>query len=843
MSSHDSSTGRTRQTLDLAFAHHLKYSLVTSRNSATRQELYQALALAIRERLIDRWNETREARIEIKGKRAYYLSLEFLIGRAMGNNVINLGLEEPVRKACDDLGLDYDQLCEEECDAGLGNGGLGRLAACFLDSLATLQFPAIGYGIRYDYGIFRQRIVDGYQTEDPDDWLSAGNPWEMVRPNYKVNVGFGGRTEMVQENGRTVVRWTPDLEVVGIPYDMPIVGYGGVCVNILRLWSSRASQSFRFDEFNHGDYEAAVAAKTRAENLTKVLYPNDHFYAGQELRLRQQYFFVACSLHDLIRRFKIDHGNFDLLPDKIAVQLNDTHPSLAVPELMRLLVDREGLDWDRAWDLTVRSLGYTNHTLMPEALEKWSVEMFGRILPRHLQIVYEINRRFLEQVAAKFPNDPDRLRRMSLIEEGPKQNVRMAYLSIVGSHSTNGVAALHTQLLKRDLLPDFNAMYPERFNNKTNGVTQRRWLLKSNPELARLITSTIGDGWITDLSQLRNLIPHAESGEFRELFRNVKRAAKVRLATHVKSKWGIQLNLDSLFDAQVKRLHEYKRQLLNALHIVVLYNRLRRDPHANMVPRTFLFAAKAAPGYTMAKLIIKFINNLGDVVNHDPISRDKLQVHFLPNYEVSLAEKIIPATDVSEQISLAGLEASGTGNMKFMINGAITVGTLDGANVEMLEEVGHENMFIFGLTTSQVEETKHFYDPRWHYEHDAETREALDLIASGHFNAGEGNIFQPILKSLLDDGDRYMHLADLGTYCQAQEKIHQLYRDPEAWARKAIMNTACSGKFSSDRTILEYAREIWHIKPVPIDPKKHHDTLMMAAIGNAEYLAHTNAQS
>ena len=685
MSSAPKTPEETQQILEHAFAHNLKYSLATNRKGSSRHELYQALALAIRERLIDRWNETREARIEIKGKRAYYLSLEFLIGRAIGNNVINLGLEEPVRKACEDLGLDWAELCEEECDAGLGNGGLGRLAACFLDSLASLQFPAIGYGLRYDYGIFRQRIVNGFQTEDPDDWLSAGNPWEMVRPNYSVNVGFGGHTETIHENGKDMHRWVPDAEVIGIPYDMPIVGYGGVCVNILRLWSSRASQSFQFDEFNHGDYEASVSAKTRAENLTKVLYPNDQFYAGQELRLRQQYFFVACSLHDILRRFKSDFGNFDLLPEKIAVQLNDTHPSLSIPELMRLLVDREGFSWDYAWDLTVRSLGYTNHTLLPEALEKWPVEMFQRILPRHLEIVYEINRRFLEKVAAKFPNDDARLQRMSLIEEGPKQQVRMAFLSIVGSHSTNGVAALHTDLLKRNLLPDFYAMFPERFNNKTNGVTQRRWLLKSNPDLARLITETIGDAWITDLSQLKNLIPHIDDPQFREQFRIVKRAAKVRLATHVKKKWGFELNPDSLFDSQVKRLHEYKRQLLNALHIVVLYNRLRRDPSLNLVPRTFLFAAKAAPGYTMAKLIIKFINNLGEVINHDPVSRHKLQVFFLPNYEVSLAERIIPATDVSEQISLAGLEASGTGNMKFMINGAVTVGTLDGANVEMHE--------------------------------------------------------------------------------------------------------------------------------------------------------------
>ena len=816
------------EAIKIGFAHNLKYGLANTRKgSSTRRDLYLALALTVRDKLIDRWHETREARIEIKGKRAYYLSLEFLIGRAMGNNVINLGLEKPVREACEALGLNWDDLREEEVDAGLGNGGLGRLAACFLDSLATLEYPAIGYGLRYDYGIFRQRIVNGYQHEDPDDWLSSVNPWEIVRPNYSYTVGFGGHVETISENGRTFMKWFPDSEVVGIPYDVPIVGYNGVCVNILRLWSARASQSFKFDDFNMGDYEHAVQAKTQAENLTKVLYPNDHFYAGQELRLKQQYFFVACTLHDILRRFKADHGNLDLLPDKIAVQLNDTHPSLSIPELMRILVDEEKLDWDKAWDLTVRSMGYTNHTLLPEALEKWPVEMFERLLPRHLQIVYEINRRFLDKVAEKFPKDDDRLQRMSLIQEGPKRHVRMAFLSIVGSHSTNGVAALHTDLLKRDLLPDFFAMFPERFNNKTNGVTQRRWLLKSNPGLASLITESIGDKWITDLSELRTLVPLAEDSAFRQQFCAVKTAAKVKLANHVRSRMGITLNPDFLFDAQVKRLHEYKRQLLNALHIVALYNRLRKNPHAEMTPITFLFAAKAAPGYDMAKLIIKFINNLSVVVNNDPSVREKLQVYFLPNYQVSLAEKIIPATDVSEQISLAGLEASGTGNMKFMMNGALTVGTLDGANVEMLEEVGKDNIFIFGLTTGQVAELKGYYNPKWHYEHDTETREALDLIASGHFNTKEPGIFQPILDSLLKQ-DRYMHLADLTAYCQTHEKVQALYRDREAWARKAILNVAYSGKFSSDRTILEYAREIWQIKPVPIDMKVHHDTVMMA---------------
>lgn len=817
MTNHDSSPMALAESIKEEFARNLKYSLATTRQICSKHELYLALALAVREHLINRWNATRDARIESKSKRVYYLSLEFLIGRSLDNNVINLGLDEAVRAAAKDLGFSWEDMCEEEVDAGLGNGGLGRLAACFLDSLATLQFPAIGYGLRYDYGIFRQRIINGFQAEDPDDWLSAGDPWELVRPNYSVTVSFGGHVETVQRDGQTVYRWVGEREVIGIPYDMPIVGYGGACVNMLRLWSARASQSFQFDQFNAGDYESAVHWKTEAENLTKVLYPNDLFYAGQELRLKQQYFFVACSLRDILRRFKTDHGSdFSLLPEKIAVQLNDTHPSLSVPELMRLLIDVEGIEWDRAWDLTVRSLGYTNHTLLPEALEKWPVEMFDRLLPRHLQIVYEINRRFLDRVAERFPGDSAIQQRMSLIEEGKKRHVRMAYLSIVGSHSTNGVAALHTELLKKDLLPDFYAMFPERFNNKTNGITQRRWLRKCNPGLSRLITEAIGDKWTVDLSELRKLEPLAENAAFRARFREVKLAAKMELARHVKAKWNITLNPNSIVDTQSKRLHEYKRQLLNALHICVLYNRLRKDPSLDMVPRTFLFSAKAAPGYRMAKLIIKFINNMGALINNDPISKDKLQVHFLPNYQVSLAEKIIPATDVSEQISLAGLEASGTGNMKFMLNGALTVGTLDGANVEMRDEVGDENIFIFGLTVGQVAESKGYYDPYWHYNHDTETREALDLIASGRFNPGEPEIFRPILDALLEKGDRYMHLADLTSYCAAHARVEALYRDPEAWSRKAILNVARSGKFSSDRTILEYAREVWNITPVPV---------------------------
>jgi len=813
-----------------SFAHHLKYTLATTRRIASKHDLYLALAMAVRDRLIDRWNETRQARVEAKVKRAYYLSLEFLIGRSIDNNVINLGVDDGVRKAMQELNLNYEELREEEAEAGLGNGGLGRLAACFLDSLATLQYPAIGYGLRYDYGIFKQRIQHGYQVEEPDDWMRHGNPWELPRPNYKVRVQFGGRVTTSQDKGRVVHKWESEEHIVGLPYDLPIVGYGGACVNILRLWSARAEHGFSFDEFNSGDYMKAVDDEIVAENLTKVLYPNDKFYSGKELRFKQQYFFVACSLSDILRRVKADNQTIDSLPEKAAIQMNDTHPAMCVAELMRLLVDVEGLEWNKAWDLTVKTLGYTNHTLMPEALEKWPVEMFQRFLPRHLQIIYEINHHFLEAIRKAFPNDEDRVRRMSLIEEGDKKQVRMAYMAIVGSHSVNGVAALHTELLKQTLLHDFFELYPSRFNNKTNGITPRRWLVKSNPSLSKLITEAIGDGWIMDLSKLKLLTPLANDASFREKFAAIKRQNKLSLCEHMKNEWGFVADPDSMFDSQVKRLHEYKRQLLNALHIIVLYNRIRQNPNVDIVPRTFIFSAKAAPGYAVAKLVIKFINSLGDVINNDPVVRGRLKIFFLPNYSVSLAERIIPATELSEQISLAGFEASGTGNMKFMLNGSMTIGTLDGANVEMQEEVGAENFFIFGLTAQQAVDLRPKYKPRAYYEKNHETRMALDLIASNHFSQKEIGIFKPLLQILLDI-DTYMHLADLPSYVEAQGKVDALYRDKNAWNTKAILNTACSGKFSSDRTIHDYAREIWGIQPHPISPNKRFDTVVMAAVG------------
>ncbi|CAM2065345.1 Alpha-1,4 glucan phosphorylase [Sulfidibacter corallicola] len=800
------------------FQDHLNFTLAKDQYSATQLDHYQALAYTIRDRLIDRWLTTQQTHHQRKAKRVYYLSLEFLMGRVLHNNVLNLRIDDQVRRAVTELGFDYEALRDEEHDMGLGNGGLGRLAACFIDSMATLDIPAFGYGIRYNYGIFRQEIEKGRQVEQPDDWLKWGNVWETPRMSLQFKVQFGGRVELEKDaQGRLTPRWVDAHPVIGIPYDVPIVGYGGKTVNTLRLWTAHAHEDFDFEDFNKGDYINAVEHKVTAENLTKVLYPNDLHYLGKELRLRQQYLFVSCSLQDIIRRFKTDSQNWDDFPDLVAIQLNDTHPSLAVPELMRLLVDVEGLDWERAWDITVRTLGYTNHTLMPEALEKWSVELIEKLLPRHLQIIYEINQRFIKDVAAAFPGDMHRVGRMSIIEEGEHRMVRMAHLAIVGSHSTNGVAEIHTRLLKERVVPDFADMYPSRFNAKTNGITQRRWLLESNPPLAQLITETIGDSWITDLGSLTKLETHADDSGFRERFRDVKYQAKKSLSDYMKATWNWDVDPTWIFDVQIKRLHEYKRQLMNAIHIVMLYNRLRKNPDMDFHPQAFLFGAKAAPGYFMAKLIIKLINNIGDMINRDETVRHKLQVRFLPNYRVTLAEKLIPATDVSEQISTAGTEASGTGNMKFMLNGALTVGTLDGANVEMAEEVGSENMFIFGLNAQEAKDLGEHYNPYDYYQRNEEVREALDLIFSDHFSVLERGIFEPIRHSLLEGGDRYLLLADLPAYAEAQQRIQKLYRDREEWTRRAVLNTASSGKFSSDRTIAEYARDIWKVEPCRVD--------------------------
>jgi glycogen phosphorylase len=807
------------ETLRQDFERHLRRTLAKDRYTATDRDRYFALALTVRDQLIERWIATQQTHHKQNVKRIYYLSLEFLIGRLLGNNIINLKLEDRCRDTMAELGLDWETLRSREVDAGLGNGGLGRLAACFLDSMATLSLPAIGYGLRYDFGIFNQKIVNGYQVEQPDEWLKLGFPWEIAHPEFSFPVQFGGRVEVTSGPRGKEWRWVDTKTVVGLPYDLPVVGYGGGTVNTLRLWSAKAAEEFDLDDFNRGEYVDAVANKVLAENLTKVLYPNDNVFEGKELRLKQQYFFVSCSLQDILRRFKSDGNAWDAFPDKVFMQLNDTHPTLVIPELMRLLMDHEGIGWDQAWEITTHATGYTNHTILPEALEKWPVSMLERLLPRHLQIIYEINARFMRDLATRYLHDGDRLRRMSIIDEEGEKHVRMAHLAIVGSCSVNGVAKLHSDLLRNVVLRDFAEYWPAKFNNKTNGITPRRWLLKANPALAQLITETIGEQWITDLDQLRRLEAFADHAGFQERFFLAKRCNKEALAKHIERELGIPISADSLFDVQVKRLHEYKRQLLFMLYIVVRYGRLKRDPALDIAPRTFIVSAKAAPGYAIAKLIIKLIHQIAEVINLDHQVRDKLKVVFLPNYRVSLAEKIIPAADLSEQISLAGTEASGTGNMKLQLNGALTIGTLDGANVEIMEEVGKDNIFIFGLNAEEVESRRPGYDPREIYNSDEEIRRAIDLIEHDFFSMLEPGIFKPLTQGLLEQGDRYMLLADFRDYIQTQDRVDAAYRDRSGWIRKAILNVARAGKFSSDRTIREYASQIWHVNPCEIVPE------------------------
>jgi starch phosphorylase len=781
---------------------------------SNRRQRFEALAWSLRDLLMQRWLKSQEAQDRENPKRVYYLSMEFLIGRSLTSNVANLRAEPVVREAMQHHGLDWLQLAELEPDAGLGNGGLGRLAACFIDSLATMQIPAVGYGLRYEYGIFRQEIHNGYQVEHPDNWLRNPDPWEVIRPPETVQVRLASSIK-VEDGATTLVPGQP-LHLFGVPYDRPVVGYAGKTVNTLRLWEAATPDYFDFGEFSHGDFFGSVHGKVMAENLTRVLYPDDSTAAGRGLRFLQEYFLVACSLADIIARFRRGNEEWRLLPEKVAIQLNDTHPAMAVAELMRILLDEVGLGWEEAWGLTVRTLAYTNHTLLPEALEKWPVVFFERLLPRLLEIIYEINRRFLDDVRARHPGDDGLVQHVSLIEEGATKKVRMANLAIVGTHSTNGVAKIHSDLLRTRLVPDFARMFPERFGNKTNGVTPRRWLLLANPGLARVITEAVGDRWITDLDQLHRLAPLAEDAAFRNAFRKAKRDAKVRFAHWLKSASGRLADPDTVFDCQIKRIHEYKRQLLNVLHVIILYNRLRDDQKLAVPPRTFFFAGKAAPAYALAKLIIKLVNNVADVIDADPAVRGKLKVLFLPNYSVTLAERLIPASDVSEQISTAGYEASGTSNMKFMMNGALTVGTRDGATIEMAEEAGENNFFLFGLTAEQVANSRGYYSPFWHYEHEPETRRALDLIFDDHFSREEPGIFAPIRDTLLTHGDYYMHLADLTAYTEAHAKVGALYAQPDGWARKAILNVACSGKFSSDRTIAEYAADIWKAEPCPV---------------------------
>jgi starch phosphorylase len=776
-------------------------------------DFYIGLAYAIRDRLIEKWLATQRSYYNTKAKRVYYLSLEFLVGRTLGNSMVNLGIEDECTRAIEALGCKMEDIREAEWDAGLGNGGLGRLAACFLDSFATLGIPAYGYGIRYEYGLFYQKIKDGYQVETPDNWLRYGNPWEVARHGHFFSVHFCGRVNQYKDsNGILRNEWVDTEEVMAMACDTPIPGYRNDNVINMRLWTAKSSRDFDLNFFNGGNYIHAVENKAKSESISKVLYPADHIMEGRFLRLKQQYFFVSATFQDIIRRYKKEDLIFDNFTKRVAVQLNDTHPAIAIPELMRILLDIEGLSWEDAWDVTIGTFGYTNHTVMPEALEKWPVSMFENLLPRHLQIIYEINRRFLEEINWRFPGDFEKRKRMSLIEEGDEKMIRMANLAIVGSHSVNGVSRLHTEILKDQLFKDFYDMFPERFNNKTNGITPRRWLKKANPLLSDLITEHIGDRWIADLDELKKLAPLSEDEEFRERWMDAKRENKKRLAEYILKKNNIRVDAGSMFDVQVKRIHEYKRQLMNVLHVVTLYNRIRRNKDENISPRTVIFSGKAAPSYWMAKLVIKLIHSVANVVNKSKEAGEKLKVVFLSNYNVSLAERIIPAADLSEQISTAGTEASGTGNMKLSLNGALTIGTLDGANIEIMEEVGRDNIFIFGLTPEEVLELKGSgYNPYHYYEKNQELKEVLDMIGSGYFSPENTGLFKPVVDSILYHGDTYMVLADYESYINCQEKVGKLYADKHEWAKKSILNVANMGKLSSDRTIMEYAKEIWGI--------------------------------
>ncbi len=798
--------------------YHLRFSLARVPNGATRRDWWLSTSKAVQERVIERMIATQAVHHDQDVRRLYYLSLEFLMGRLFSNNLYNAGIFEQTKQALADIGFDIEEMRHEEYDMGLGNGGLGRLAACFLDSLATLDYPAIGYGIHYEFGLFRQVFENGHQVEIPDDWMKFGTPWEIVRPEYTQTLDVFGHVENVfDDRGNYVPRWVNTRKVIGIPYDIPIPGYGTNTVNFLRLWESRPAEKLNLAAFNRGGYEEAMHEKTWSETISKVLYPNDKTEAGKELRLIQQYFFVSCSLRDIIRRFK-KHGHaWSLFSEKIVIQLNDTHPAIAIVDLMRILLDDERMNWNEAWDVVSKTFAYTNHTLLPEALEKWSVPLFQRVLPRHLQIIFEINAHLMTLIEAKWPGDVGKKRALSIIEEGGTQMVRMANLAVVGSFSVNGVAALHTELLKRHLFSDFNALYDGKFNNKTNGITPRRWLLSANPRLSNLITSKIGKGWVKNLDELRNLEPWADDVNFQNEFMAIKRANKEHLCKIIHNDCGVTVSPDAIFDVQIKRLHEYKRQHLNLLHILALYRRILQNPNIDVVPRVFIFGAKAAPGYDLAKCIIKGINAVAEKINNDPRVHDKLKVVFLPNYRVSLAQRIIPASDISEQISTAGKEASGTGNMKLALNGSLTVGTLDGANVEIQEEVGPENIFIFGLTVHEVEELhKKGYHPYDYYRADEELRAVVDWIGSNYFTPNEPGALNPIRHSLLDGGDPYLVLADFRAYSDAQLRAEATYRDKAKWAKMAVLNTARVGKFSSDRTMHEYAKDIWKLPQVPV---------------------------
>lgn len=812
----DQRAGMSVEAIRAALTNHQIYSNSKNLPNATTRDWFQTTAHVVRDRLVERWMETMQRYYQQDAKRIYYLSLEFLVGRTLSNAMLNLEMDEALKTALYELGQEYERVAEIESDAALGNGGLGRLAACFLDSMATLDLPCYGYGIRYEYGMFRQSIEQGEQVEHPDNWLRYGNPWEFPRPELLYSVKFHGRVvEYRHEDGSLHHHWVDTDDVMAMAYDTPVPGFGGKTVNNMRLWSAKSSRDFDLRYFNQGNYIQAVADKNDSENLSKVLYPDDSTEVGRELRLKQQYFFVSASLQDMLHRYKKNADSWAGLPDKIAVQLNDTHPAIAVAEMMRLLVDVHKQAWSEAWDLTRRIFSYTNHTLMPEALETWPVSIFEHLLPRHLQIIYDINHRFMQQVMHQFPGDGELLRRLSIIDEGNGRRVRMSHLAIVGSHTVNGVAALHTGLMKRTIFADFERLSPGKIVNMTNGITPRRWLNQANPGLAALITARIGKAWVTNLDELQKLRGLAADVEFQQQFHSVKQANKVRLAALIHRQLGIEVNPDSLFDIQIKRIHEYKRQLLNVLHVVTLYNRIRAGTHPDSVPRTVIIAGKAAPGYAMAKRIIRLINDVADIVNNDQRVGDRLKLVFIPNYDVSNAERIVPAADLSEQISTAGTEASGTGNMKLALNGALTIGTLDGANVEMRDEVGAENFFLFGLTTAGVEQQRRDgYNPMSFYHGNNELKQALDMISSGYFCPDEPHRYQAITDALLHHGDNYLLLADYAAYIACQDQVSELFCDRQEWTRRAILNVAGMGKFSSDRTIREYAERIWHVAPI-----------------------------
>jgi starch phosphorylase len=807
-------SGLDVSSLKRGFQEHLQYTLARDEFSHTEWDMYRSVVMTVLDRLHERWLKTQQQYYKEDTKRVYYISMEFLIGRMLDNALINLGIQKEVRDALAELGVDYDELRESESDAALGNGGLGRLAACFLDSMATLGIAGYGYGIRYDYGIFHQKIIDGFQVERPDMWLRFGNPWDIIRPRTMYPVNFYGESiPYTDDNGHLRFKWEDTQKVMAVAYDMPVPGYKNEVVNNLRLWKAASPKSLDLSSFNQGEYINAVRDMQLHENISRVLYPNDKVFVGQELRLKQEYFLVASTLQDIIRRFKKTNSDWTKFPDKVAIQCNDTHPNLAIPELMRILLDEEGINWETAWDITTKTIAYTNHTILPEALERWPVALMRNMLPRHLQIIYEINKRFLNTVHATFGDDINRIRRMSIISEGENPSVQMANLGIVGSRKINGVAALHSDLIKKTIFKDFNDLWPERFTNKTNGITPRRWLRQCNPKLAELITTNIGEGWVTNLDELQKIDHLATDKAFAKAFIEIKNENKRRLAEHIEHANGVKINTNSIFDVQIKRIHEYKRQLLAAIHTAALYNRIKANPKAPFQPRTVIFAGKAAPGYIMAKNHIKLINSIGDKINNDSEIGDKLKCVFLANYSVSLAEKIIPAADLSEQISTAGMEASGTGNMKFALNGALTIGTLDGANIEILEEVGEDNIFIFGL---KVEEIDHLrtegYNPWDYYQTEPELRQVVDQIRNGFFSPDQPDLFSSIGHALLEGGDYYMLMADYRAYADSQKKVEDLYKTPAQWYKKAIHNVARVGKFSSDRTISEYAREIWGIK-------------------------------